>query len=146
MLLRRPLLPGQARPTWATTTVAGVRRAPAAAAVAASPAAPAVTIQRLACGRRPARPARPAVPAPPSAVPPASADELPAGTAFTRVVAPSALALALCNIDRICLAVAIVPIAAEFGWGPAVQVSCSARPRWREGHGRATQVAPHGWA
>lgn len=47
--------------------------------------------------------------------------------AFWRVVLPTALALILCNMDRICMAVAIVPMAKEFGWAPGVQVglSCS---------------------
>lgn len=27
----------------------------------------------------------------------------------------------LCNVDRICLSVAIIPIAAEFGWSPTTQ-------------------------
>ncbi len=41
---------------------------------------------------------------------------------FLRVILPTALALMLCNMDRICMAVAIVPMAAEFGWAPSVQV------------------------
>ena len=41
--------------------------------------------------------------------------------AFLRVVLPTALALMLCNMDRICLSVAMVPIAAELGWGTGVQ-------------------------
>ena len=38
------------------------------------------------------------------------------------MVLPTALALMLCNMDRICMAIAIVPMAAEFGWAPSVQV------------------------
>ena len=37
------------------------------------------------------------------------------------VLPPLAAALCLCNADRICLAVAIVPMAAELGWKPATQ-------------------------
>jgi MFS family permease len=37
------------------------------------------------------------------------------------VVLPTALALMVCNMDRICMAVAIVPMAAEFGWAPSTQ-------------------------
>jgi MFS family permease len=40
---------------------------------------------------------------------------------FLRVVLPTALALMVCNMDRICMAVAIVPMAAEFGWAPSTQ-------------------------
>ena len=40
---------------------------------------------------------------------------------FARTVVPTALALMLCNMDRICLSVAMVPIAAELGWGEGVQ-------------------------
>lgn len=52
---------------------------------------------------------------------PADPDLLPLRSAFARVVAPLAAALCLCNADRICLAVAIVPMAAELGWKPATQ-------------------------
>jgi len=52
---------------------------------------------------------------------PLDPDLLPLRSAFTRVVAPLAAALCLCNADRICLAVAIVPMAAELGWKPATQ-------------------------
>ena len=45
----------------------------------------------------------------------------PGGSAFPRVVLPTALALLLCNMDRICLSVAMVPIAAEMGWPAGVQ-------------------------
>lgn len=53
--------------------------------------------------------------------PSADPDLLPLRAAFARVVAPLAAALCLCNADRICLAVAIVPMAAELGWKPATQ-------------------------
>lgn len=42
-------------------------------------------------------------------------------TAFFKVVGPTALALLLCNMDRICMSVAIVPMAQEFGWPAGVQ-------------------------
>jgi hypothetical protein len=41
---------------------------------------------------------------------------------FVRVVFPTALALMLCNMDRIVMSVAILPMATEFGWAPGVQV------------------------
>lgn len=40
---------------------------------------------------------------------------------FTRTVFPTALALLLCNMDRICLSVAMVPIAAELAWAEGIQ-------------------------
>jgi len=40
---------------------------------------------------------------------------------FLRVVLPTALALLLCNMDRICLSVAIIPMSAEFGWAGGLQ-------------------------
>lgn len=40
---------------------------------------------------------------------------------FWRTVGPTALALLLCNMDRICLSVAMVPLAAELGWAPGMQ-------------------------
>jgi len=44
---------------------------------------------------------------------------------FTRVVLPLALVLLVCNMDRICLSVAILPMAQEFGWPATVQVMVS---------------------
>jgi len=43
------------------------------------------------------------------------------GNPFLRVVLPTALALLLCNMDRICLSVAIIPMSAEFGWPASLQ-------------------------
>lgn len=40
---------------------------------------------------------------------------------FVHTVVPTALALMLCNMDRICLSVAMVPIASELGWAEGVQ-------------------------
>ncbi|KAF8067233.1 PHT4 [Scenedesmus sp. PABB004] len=40
---------------------------------------------------------------------------------FTRVVLPLALVLLVCNMDRICLSVAILPMAQEFGWSASKQ-------------------------
>lgn len=40
---------------------------------------------------------------------------------FLRTVIPTALALMLCNMDRICLSVAMVPIAQELGWAEGIQ-------------------------
>ena len=39
-----------------------------------------------------------------------------------RTVGSAAVALALCNICRVCMSVAVLPIAAQYGWQPAVQV------------------------
>ncbi|KAK9810585.1 hypothetical protein WJX73_002419 [Symbiochloris irregularis] len=38
-----------------------------------------------------------------------------------RVVIPTALVLLLCNIDRICMSVAILPLAKEMGWAASTQ-------------------------
>eukprot|EP00882_Tetradesmus_deserticola_P008672 GHRQ01009143.1.p1 GENE.GHRQ01009143.1~~GHRQ01009143.1.p1 ORF type:complete len:177 (+),score=52.47 GHRQ01009143.1:288-818(+) len=40
---------------------------------------------------------------------------------FSRVVLPLALVLLVCNMDRICLSVAILPMAQQFGWPATVQ-------------------------
>eukprot|EP00890_Picochlorum_soloecismus_P004500 jgi/Picsp_1/5050/NSC_02413-R1_probable anion transporter chloroplastic-like len=40
---------------------------------------------------------------------------------YLRTVIPAALAMLLCNIDRICLSVAIVPLSIEMGWHAGVQ-------------------------
>jgi hypothetical protein len=39
-----------------------------------------------------------------------------------RVVLPTALVLLVCNMDRICLSVAILPMSQEFGWPASLQV------------------------
>lgn len=44
------------------------------------------------------------------------------GSWFTKVVLPTALVLLVCNMDRICLSVAILPMAQEYGWPATVQV------------------------
>lgn len=44
---------------------------------------------------------------------------------LTSVVLPLALVLLVCNMDRICLSVAILPMAQEFGWPATVQVVAS---------------------
>jgi hypothetical protein len=54
-----------------------------------------------------------------AAQPDASSD----GSWFTKVVLPTALVLLVCNMDRICLSVAILPMAQEYGWPASVQVS-----------------------
>lgn len=47
---------------------------------------------------------------------------------FVNVVLPTAFALLVCNMDRICLSVAILPMSAEFGWPATMQVGwCSPR-------------------
>jgi ACS family sodium-dependent inorganic phosphate cotransporter/ACS family sodium-dependent inorganic phosphate cotransporter-like MFS transporter 9 len=45
----------------------------------------------------------------------------PSSSTFLRTVIPTALALLLCNMDRICLSVAMLPIAKELGWAEGVQ-------------------------
>ncbi|WPT18045.1 Putative anion transporter 4 [Picochlorum sp. SENEW3] len=40
---------------------------------------------------------------------------------YWKTVIPSALAMMLCNVDRICLSVAILPLAADLGWAEGVQ-------------------------
>lgn len=40
---------------------------------------------------------------------------------FLSVVFPTALTLMLCNMDRICMAVAVIPMAKEFGWPLGLQ-------------------------
>lgn len=45
------------------------------------------------------------------------------------MVLPTALALLLCNMDRICLSVAMLPIAKEMGWPEGVQVRLGC-PKW----------------
>ena len=41
---------------------------------------------------------------------------------FVFVVLPTAITLMLCNMDRICMSVAILPMAKEFAWPASVQV------------------------
>lgn len=55
----------------------------------------------------------------PAAAPPPDAAQQRA--TFLRLVLPTCLALLLCNMDRICLSVAILPMSAEFGWPPGEQ-------------------------
>jgi hypothetical protein len=40
---------------------------------------------------------------------------------YLRTVVPSALAMMLSNVDRICLSVAMLPLAAEMGWAEGAQ-------------------------
>jgi hypothetical protein len=40
---------------------------------------------------------------------------------FWQVATATGLTLLLCSIDRICMSVAILPMAAEFSWSPSVQ-------------------------
>ncbi|CAG9465270.1 unnamed protein product [Pedinophyceae sp. YPF-701] len=40
---------------------------------------------------------------------------------LSRIVIPTALALMLCNMDRICMSVAILPLSTAMGWAPSVQ-------------------------
>lgn len=45
------------------------------------------------------------------------------GPYFWRVVIPTALVMLVCNMDRICMSVAVLPMAKLFEWSPSVQVS-----------------------
>lgn len=40
---------------------------------------------------------------------------------FWQVVIPTALVLLVCNVDRICMSVAVIPMSSSFGWTPSVQ-------------------------
>jgi hypothetical protein len=51
----------------------------------------------------------------------ALAGEASVVSAEARTISSAALALALCNMCRVCMSVAVLPIAAELGWQPAVQ-------------------------
>jgi hypothetical protein len=60
-----------------------------------------------------------------------AADEL---GAEARTIGSAALALALCNMRRVCMSVAVLPIAQALGWQPAVQarpLGCSSVQRSR---------------
>lgn len=48
--------------------------------------------------------------------------EMPYSNALSRIIVPTGLALLLCNMDRIVMSVAILPIAKEFNWAPSTQV------------------------
>lgn len=48
---------------------------------------------------------------------------MPYSKAFSTIIVPTGLALLLCNMDRIVMSVAILPIAKEFSWAPSTQVS-----------------------
>lgn len=41
---------------------------------------------------------------------------------FWRIVAPTALVMLVCNMDRICMSVAVLPMSNVFEWSPSVQV------------------------
>lgn len=56
-----------------------------------------------------------------------AAAELPK-EALLRVVLPTALTLLVCNMDRICLSIAILPMSQEFGWSASLQVCRAACP------------------
>jgi MFS family permease len=45
-------------------------------------------------------------------------------------VVPTALAMLLCNMDRICMSIAIIPMASEFAWPASVQGLVSASFLW----------------
>ena len=53
----------------------------------------------------------------PKAKPARSDDE----SLFWQVVIPTALVLLVCNVDRICMSVAVIPMSSTFGWSPSVQ-------------------------
>lgn len=49
------------------------------------------------------------------------ASEINESEAYWKTVIPSAFAMMLCNVDRICLSVAILPLSVEMGWAEGVQ-------------------------
>lgn len=67
--------------------------------------APALTAQRRSSCRPPPRPLL----------------VVACSSSASAAVSSSALALALCNVNRVCMSVAILPIAAQLGWDPATQ-------------------------
>jgi len=101
------------------------RRAPAAltkrgAHCAAAARRPPTPSPVAADGRGRRRSRRP--PAPPRASSPAAAaPQNPSPPLPLRVVLPTAAALLVCNMDRICLSVAILPMSLELGWPPSFQ-------------------------
>ena len=46
------------------------------------------------------------------------------GDTMRTVVLPTAVVLMLCNMDRICMSVAMPTIAREMSWAPGIQVAC----------------------
>ena len=60
----------------------------------------------------------PVTAAAPEEATPAKADDR---SLFWQVVIPTALVLLVCNVDRICMSVAVIPMSSSFGWTPSVQ-------------------------
>ena len=58
------------------------------------------------------------------------------------MVASSALALGLCNMCRVCMSVAVLPIAAELGWQPAVAGVVQSSFLWRAGGAAGSPPPP----
>ena len=52
------------------------------------------------------------------------------GKYFWQIVIPTGLALLLCNMDRICMSVAVLPMSQTFGWSPKVQGMIQAAFLW----------------
>lgn len=65
-----------------------------------------------------------------SAPVPAPQDDPAQQKHFWRIVVPTGLTLLLCNMDRICMSVAILPMAADFGWSPSLQGLAQAAFLW----------------
>lgn len=74
--------------------------------------------------------------------PGASNNEFEGGIPVWKLMAPVSLTLALCNMDRICLSVAMLPLAAELGWSCARQGVVQSAFLW----GYTTMQLPGGWA
>jgi Major Facilitator Superfamily len=53
-----------------------------------------------------------------------------ASSIFWPVVISTALVLLVCNVDRICMSVAVIPMSKSFGWSPAVQGFIGAAFLW----------------
>lgn len=49
---------------------------------------------------------------------------------FWQIVIPTGICLLLCNMDRICMSVAVLPMSKEFGWSPAIQGQVQAAFLW----------------
>lgn len=49
---------------------------------------------------------------------------------FWRIVIPTAVCLLLCNMDRICMSVAVLPMSKELGWSPSIQGQVQAAFLW----------------
>jgi hypothetical protein len=102
----------------------------------------ATSVRRLAAGRRAVPPAASSLaaaadddaPTPPVAAPAVAEPEMPG---WRRVVALTAVTMGICNIDRVLLSVAGVPLAAELGFDMATMGVLQSAYLWGYGLGQA---------